>query len=113
MEGENNTKLLKSLTQRKRRGKSADKSDDKDSQKKSTINTKTQSKFYSWWAYYAKKPQAKQAFDASLFCTSVFVIYNYGDYFAQKFQELCPTEQSILDMINKQQADMGMMPPPM
>ena len=100
MEDNNNTKLLKSLTQRKRKGsKSADKT--KEESSKGSSSTKTQSKLYQMWQQYAKKPQTKTCVDVSIFFASVFVIYNYGDYLAQKFQDMCPTEQAILDMMQK------------
>lgn len=48
-----------------------------------------------------KKPEAKTAFDVAVFGMTCFVILKYGKTLAQTLDDNCPTEKSIMDMMNE------------
>jgi len=56
-------------------------------------------------------PNKTTLIDVCLFSASVYVIYYHGKDIARYFENMCPTEQGILDMMKREQG--GMMPPPM
>ena len=48
-----------------------------------------------------RKPQAKTAFDVALFGMTCFVILKFGKSIAETLDANCPTEKSIMDMMNQ------------
>ena len=49
---------------------------------------------------WMKEPSAKMAFDAALFGVTCFVIIKYGKQLAETLDENCPSEKSMLEMMN-------------
>jgi len=60
---------------------------------------------------FKSMPSKTTIIDVCLFSASVYVIYYHGKDIARYFENMCPTEQGILDMMKKEQG--SMMPPPM
>lgn len=111
MSDQSNTKLLKQLTQRKRdssrsnntrgnnRNKKAENKARNEAEERKETNpviTLLKDSTPAWM----KKPSAKVAFDIALFSASAFVIIKFGSSLAKTLDENCPTEKSIMDMMN-------------
>lgn len=45
-------------------------------------------------------PAKKTMFDVAMFGASCYVVYKYGKFLAQKVEDMCPTEKSIMEMMN-------------
>ena len=114
MSDQSNTKLLKQLTTRKRDPKKAASGGYKRTTKEQKAKEKeakeaeeaketnpallaAKASLPTWM----KQPSAKMAFDAALFGVTCFVIIKYGKKLAETLDENCPTEKSIMDMMNQ------------
>ena len=101
MAEKSNTALLKQMTRTRRQADpKAAKSEEKSSSapKKSSFST---SSLTAYVPDYLKKPNTKQVIDVALFTASVYLIYNYGKDLAKKVEDMCPSEKSIMDMMQQ------------
>ena len=108
MSSQSNTKLLKQLTTRKRDPSKNSNTKGAKSNNKAK-NAEEEAKQANPAIKYIKestpewmkKPQAKTAFDVALFGVCALVIIKFGKTMATTLDENCPTEKSIMDMMNQ------------
>ena len=99
--------MLKQLTKKKKASKSTPAIEQAPKSSGSSILSKITGNLPS----FKSMPNKTTMIDVCLFSASVYVIYYHGKDIARYFENMCPTEQGILDMMKKEQG--GMMPPPM
>jgi hypothetical protein len=108
MSEESSNQMLKQLTKKKKPSK-ATPAIEQASQKGSSSSILSQIK--GNLPSLKSMPNKTTLIDVCLFSASVYVIYYHGKDIAKYFENMCPSEQGILDMMKKEQG--GMMPPPM
>lgn len=107
MSEDSSNQMLKQLTKKKKVSKTTPAIEQTPKSSGSSVFSSLKGKLPS----LKSMPNKTTLIDVCLFSASVYVIYYHGKDIARYFENMCPTEQGILDMMKREQG--GMMPPPM
>ena len=98
MEDQSNTKLLKQLTKRTRNPDASKKLGP--SKNKSEADSRSENPAIKYikasCPEFLKRPSAKVAFDVAVFGAAVFIIIKFGSEMATTFENVTPSEQSVM-----------------
>ena len=99
MEDQSNTKLLKQLTKRTR-NPDASKNLGPSKKKSETADPRSENPAIKYikasCPEFLKRPSAKVAFDVAVFGAAAFIIIKFGSEMATTFENITPSEQSVM-----------------